>query len=122
MVERLIDMVEKVKRAIALTIERTTKEVLLTTDTGIFRELLSCIDQERVSKCGELLSVLRTCFSPVHRSRIEVAKYNALKRFHALRLSQLHGIWTALLADTSMNIISPLLLQSVNRSVLRFNG
>ena len=71
-------MVEKVKRAIALTIERTAKEVRLTTDTGIIRELLSCIDQERVSEfCGALLSALRTCFSPVHRSRIEVAKYNA---------------------------------------------
>ena len=93
MVERLMDMVEKVKRAIALTIERTAKEVRLTTDTGILRELLSRLDQDRGSEfCGELLSALRTCFSSVHRSRIEVAKYNALKRFHALRLSKLPGL------------------------------
>ena len=46
-----------------------------------------------------------------------MAKYNALKKFHALRLSQLHGLWTALLADMSMNSICPLLLQSVNRRV-----
>ena len=118
MVERLLDMVEKEKRAIALTIERTAKEVRLTTDTGILRELLSHVDQDRGSEfCGELLSALRTCFSSVHRSCIEVAKYNALKRFHALRLSQLPGLWTALLADMSMSSICPLLLQSVNRRV-----
>ena len=46
-----------------------------------------------------------------------MAKYNALMRFHALRLSQLPGLWTALLADMSMNSICPLLLQSVNRRV-----
>ena len=35
MVERLIDMVDKMKRATALKIERITKEVRLTTNTGI---------------------------------------------------------------------------------------
>ena len=119
-VPRLVTLMACVKRAIALTIERTAKEfeVRLTTDTEILRELLCRLDQDRGSEfCGELLSALRTCFSSVHRSRIEVAKYNALKRFHALRLSQLPSLWTALLADMSMSSICPLLLQSVNRRV-----
>ena len=88
MVERLIDMIKKVKRATALTIERTAKEVRLTTDTGILRELLSCLDQERGTEFyGELVSALRVYFSTVHRSRIQLAEDNALKRFHALLLS-----------------------------------
>ena len=97
-------MAEKVKRVIELTIERSATEVRLTTDTEKFRELLSCLDQERGTEfCGELLSALRTCFSPLtHCSRVELAKANALKRFHELRLSQLPGLWTTLLADMSL--------------------
>ena len=110
-------MVEKVKRAISLTIENSSTEVRLTTDIEILRELLPCLDQERGTEfCGELLYTLRTCFSPVHRS-VELAKYNALKQFHALRLSQLPGLWKALLTNLSLNGISPLFLQSINRRV-----
>ena len=113
-------MAEKVKRAIAQTIERSAKEVRLATDAGKLQKLLTCLDRERGREfCGELLSTLRTCFSPVHRRRVELAKDKALKQFHTVRLSQLPGLWMALLADTcmSLNSISPLLLQSINRRV-----
>lgn len=113
-------MVEKVKRAIALTIEheRNAAEVRLDTDIKNMRELLCCLDEkQRTEFYDELLCALRTCFSPVHRTCVELAKHNALKRFHALRLSQLPGIWTSLLVNVSLSSISPLLLQSVNRRV-----
>ena len=111
-------MAEKVKRAIAQTIEQSTKEVRLATDAGKLQKLLTCLDRERGREfCGELLSTLRTCFSSVHRRRVELAKDKALKQFHTVRLSQLPGLWMALLADMSLNSISPLLLQSTNRRV-----
>ena len=109
---QVIDMVEKVQRVIALTIESSSKEERLTADSR------RNIDQERGTEfCSELLSALQTCFSPVHRCCVELAKDKALQRFHAVRLSQLPGLWTALLADMSLNSISPLLLQSVNRKL-----
>ena len=111
-------MAEKVKRAIAQTIERSAKEVRLATDAGKLQKLLTCLDRERGREfCGQLLSTLRTCFSPVHRRRVELAKDKALKQFHTVRLSQRPGLWMALLADMSLNSISPLLLQSINRIV-----
>ena len=50
------------KRAIALTIERTAKEVRLTTDTEILRELLSRLDQDRES---EFCARVAVCFANV---------------------------------------------------------
>ena len=73
-------MAEKVKQAIAQTIER---------------------------------SRYRRRKASIRRRRVELAKDKALKQFHTVRLSQLPGLWMALLADMSLNSISPLLLQSI---------
>ena len=38
-----------------------------------------------------------------------------MTKFHGLRISELPSLWTALFSDLSLNSVSPLLLQSVNR-------
>ena len=67
-------------RRIAQTVERSAKEVRLATDAGKLQKLLTCLDRERGREfCSDLLSTLRTCFSPVHRRRLELAKDKALE-------------------------------------------
>ena len=79
---------------------------------------MSCLDLEQgLSFCGELLSTLRTCFSSLERCRGDLARDNALRRFHAIRLTELPTMWAALLVEMSLNSVCPLLLQSVNRRV-----
>ena len=65
--------------------------------------------------CGNLVFTLQSYLPPVDRTCIETAKYRTLKTFHSVHLTQLPGLWVTLFFDISLDRISPLLLQTVNR-------
>ena len=116
--EAKMDGVEKVKQAIAATIQSSQKQSHLVKDGKCLAKVMSLLHEDiGIIFCGKMVALLRTCFVTVHQRREELAREMAMTRFHVVRIRELPTLWMDLFSDLSLGSASPLLLQSVNRSV-----
>ena len=108
--------VANLKQAIAAAIKNSEKQERLIKDGENLARVVPFLNENVGGVfCGKLCSLLRSCFATVHQRREEVAREKALTEFHGLRIRELPSLWTALFSNLSLNCVSPLLLQSVNR-------